>query len=44
MMISFKIGFDTNKWASDRRDYDIATTKRFLRINAENIVRRNSIW
>ena len=42
-MIALTIGFGTDKLVSDRKDRDVATTDRCLRISAENITRRNSI-
>ena len=43
MMIAFMKRFGMDKLASDRKDRDIATADRYLRIKTGNTARRNSI-
>ena len=43
-MIALTIGFGTDKLVSDRKDRDVATTDRCLRINAEKYNTSQHHW
>ena len=43
-MIALTIGFGTDKLVSDRKDRDVATTDRCLRINAEKYNTSQQHW